>query len=135
MRRAGERARIPLLVDSAGTGDWHIGNPPDPRAIATAARHGVDLTALRARQVVPEDFGRFDHIVALDPQNLRDLRRIALPAPRAALSLLLDYVTGREGQGVTDPYFGDADGFEPVWRDICKGVDGLLDAIRAQPRG
>lgn len=129
MRSAAERADITLVVDSAGTGDWHIGRPPDPRAIATAARHGVDISALRARQVGQDDFQRFDYIVALDPANLRDLRMIAPSSRRATLSLLLDHVQGREGQGVTDPYFGDAAGFEPVWRDICQGIEALLHSF------
>jgi len=114
MGSAAERAGLAVMVDSAGTGDWHVGLPPDPRAIATAARHGVDISVLRARQVDRADFQRFDHIVALDPANLHDLRRIAPSSPRASLSLLLDHVPGRQGQGVTDPYFGDAAGFEPV---------------------
>ncbi|HEX8262591.1 MAG TPA: low molecular weight protein-tyrosine-phosphatase, partial [Allosphingosinicella sp.] len=75
-RRACERLGLEVEIDSAGTGDWHIGYPPDPRAAAVAARNGVDISHLKARQVTSDDFRRFDHIVALDSTNLRDLERL-----------------------------------------------------------
>lgn len=134
LRAAAVRARVSLEVDSAGTGDWHVGKPPDPRAIATAARHGLDIGGLRARQVTPADFRGFDRLVALDRANLADLRRIAPRAPRADLGLLLDHVEGREGQDVADPYFGDDAGFELAWRDIVAGVEGLLADLCRQAR-
>lgn len=131
--QAGE-AGADLTVDSAGTGSWHIGNPPDPRAIAEAARHGVDIGHYRARQVEQADFSRFDRIVALDSTNLRDLRRLCPASASARLSLLLDHVAGREGQDVADPYFGEADGFAQTWRDVTLGAQGLLaDLSRSQP--
>src|SRR3712207_1035358 len=106
-RREAERLGLEVEVDSAGTGEWHIGRPPDPRAIAVAARNGVDIAHLRARQVSAVDFQRFDHIVALDTQNLANLRRMAPPGSSAELSLLLDHVDGREGEPVADPYYGE----------------------------
>ena len=130
MRAAAEQAGVAVAVDSAGTGDWHVGKPPDRRATATAERHGVDISGLRGRQVTRDDFRAFDRLIALDRKNLADLRRLA-PAPsRAELSLLLDHVDGREGQDVADPYFGDDDGFEVAWRDIARGVEGLLRTLR-----
>src|SRR5690348_15769529 len=74
MRAAAGKAGLAVEVDSAGTGDWHAGKAPDRRAIATAARHGIDISGLRARQVSPDDFERFDHLIALDRKNLDDLR-------------------------------------------------------------
>ena len=126
-----EAARIGLNAeaDSAGTGDWHRGEPPDRRAIAAARRHGVDISDLRARQVQPEDFERFDHIIALDGENLADLRAIRLEGSRARLSLLLDHVPGREGEAVADPYYGDDSDFGITWRDVTAGARALADAL------
>ena len=124
-RREAGRIGLDVEVDSAGTGDWHVGRPPDPRAIAAAARNGVDIAGLRARQVGPEDFARFDHVVALDAQNLRDLRRMQPVGAKAALSLLLDHVPGREGQAVADPYHGADEHFDVTWRDVTAGAEGL----------
>jgi protein-tyrosine phosphatase len=128
-RREAERLGLDVEIDSAGTGDWHVGRPPDPRAIAIAARHGVDITALRARQVHPADFRRFDHIVALDRENLRALRAMAPADGTAALSLLLDHVAGREGQAVADPYHGEEAHFDRAWREAAEGAAGLARSL------
>jgi protein-tyrosine phosphatase len=116
---------LQVEVDSAGTGDWHIGRPPDRRATAVAQRNGVDISQLRARQVSREDFYRFDHIVALDAQNLADLRALQPPDGRAQLSLLLDHVDGREGEAVADPYYGQDMHFDQAWSDVAAGARGL----------
>lgn len=133
MRAAAGREGVAVEVDSAGTGDWHIGKPPDRRAIATAARHGLDIGGLRGRQVGLDDFDAFDRLIALDRDNLDALRALAPEGARASLSLLLDHVEGRSGQDVTDPYFGEDEGFEQAWRDISAGVEGLLAEICRQP--
>ncbi|AHE54330.1 low molecular weight protein-tyrosine-phosphatase [Sphingomonas sanxanigenens] len=124
-----ERRGLDLLVDSAGTGGWHAGDAPDRRAQAVARRNGVDISGLRARQVTPGDFRRFDRIVALDPQNLGDLRRIRPADATADLSLLLDHVPGRAGEAVADPYYGDDAGFDVTWADVTAGARALADAI------
>lgn len=113
-------------VDSAGTGGWHAGDPPDPRAIAVARAHGVDISGLRGRQVAPEDFERFDLILAMDHGNLAGLRRIAPAEAPADLRLALDLVEGRQGQAVADPYYGEASGFHATWADACAIADGVL---------
>jgi protein-tyrosine phosphatase len=128
-RAEAERLGLDVHIDSAGTGDWHEGHPPDRRAAAVAARNGVDISHLRARQVRPEDFDRFDHIVALDRQNLRDLKRLRPPGSRAALSLLLDHVAGREGQPVADPYYGGEAHFGTAWADVTEGARALAGKI------
>jgi protein-tyrosine phosphatase len=124
---AAEAKRIGLEVeiDSAGTGDWHVGRPPDPRAIAVAIRNGADIPGLRARQVGAEDFHCFDHIVALDRQNLADLLRMRPRDGTAAVSLLLDHVAGRSGQSVTDPYYGQDIHFDQAWADVVVGAQAL----------
>ena len=129
LRGEAERLGLAVEVDSAGTGDWHIGHPPDPRAAAVAMRNGVDISSLRARQVTPEDFYRFDHIVALDAQNLADLRAMQPTDGKAELSLLLDHVENRAGQAVADPYYGDDDHFDETWADVTAGARGLARRI------
>jgi protein-tyrosine phosphatase len=130
-RREAEAAGLDLVIDSAGTGDWHAGHAPDARAQAVALKNGIDISGYRARQVVAADFYRFTHIVALDASNLADLRRMG--PGRAALSLLLDHVPGRAGQAVADPYYGDDAGFDVTWDDVVAGAQGLMSAL-AQSR-
>ncbi|TKW68253.1 MAG: low molecular weight phosphotyrosine protein phosphatase [Paracoccus denitrificans] len=134
MRDAAARAGLTVATDSAGTGSWHVGQPPDSRAQAEAARNGCDISDLRARQVQPQDFHRFDHIIAMDAENFDDLTRIDPGDGKAVLSLMLDHVRGREGQSVADPYFGAKDGFKATWRDVSAGCNGLLQKLR-QPVG
>ncbi|HYE27010.1 MAG TPA: low molecular weight protein-tyrosine-phosphatase [Allosphingosinicella sp.] len=124
-RRAAERLGLDVEIDSAGTGDWHIGHPPDRRAAAVAARNGADISGLRARRVTPDDFRRFDHIVALDADNLRDLERLRPADGKAQLSLLLDHAEGRSGEAVADPYYGDDSHFDAAWADVSAGAEGL----------
>ena len=130
LRDEARRRRLDLIVDSAGTGDWHAGEPPDPRAQAVAARNAVDISGLRARQVTRGDFRRFTHIVALDEQNLADLKRLAPDDTTATLSLLLDHVPGRQGQGVVDPWFGDEAGFDVTWAEVTVAAQGLADRLQ-----
>ena len=132
LRRGAELAGVDIQADSAGTGHWHAGHPPDPRAQAVALMHGVDISGYRARQVSRADFSAFDEIVALDNQNLADLRAIAPSGATARLSLLLDHVPGRGGQAVADPYYGDDAGFEVTWADVAAGAQGLLAQIAAR---
>jgi protein-tyrosine phosphatase len=127
-----ERLGLDVDVDSAGTGDWHIGEPPDRRAQAAARRNGADIGHLRARQVTPEDFRRFDLIVAMDAQNLAHLRRTRPADSRAELSLLLDHVPGREGQAVADPYYGGEEHFDTTWADVAAGAKALAEKIAAR---
>ncbi|HEY0411894.1 MAG TPA: low molecular weight protein-tyrosine-phosphatase [Allosphingosinicella sp.] len=134
-RAEAERLGLDVEIDSAGTGDWHIGYPPDPRAAAVAARKGVDISHLRARQVGPEDFRRFDHIVALDEKNLHDLRRMRPADAKAELSLLLDHVEGREGEGVADPYYGQDAHFDDAWTEVTQGARALARRIAAEAGG
>jgi protein-tyrosine phosphatase len=129
LREEAQRLGVEVEIDSAGTGDWHVGGPPDPRAMAVAKRNGVDISHLRARLVTPEDFRRFDYVVALDAQNLANLRRLRPANSKAELSLLLDYVEGREGQAVADPYHGSDEHFDATWADVTAGARALTQEI------
>ena len=128
------RRKLAIVTDSAGTAAYHVDEKPDPRAIATAKRHGVDLSGLRGRQVKPADFTRFDHIVAMDADNLANLKRIMPADSTAQLSLMLDWA-GRAGVSVQDPYYGDDDGFEVTWADVTAAAKGLADHLAASPSG
>jgi protein-tyrosine phosphatase len=122
---------VDLSIDSAGTGPWHVGEPPDPRSRAEAARHGVDISDQRARQVNIADFDCFDLIVAMDRDNLAHLRRMRPAGSGAELALLLDHVPGREGQEVGDPYYGGPEGFRTAWGDATEAAGGILERLRA----
>lgn len=129
LRAAAARAGLEIEIDSAGTGNWHVGEPPDRRAQAAAQRHGTDISGLRARQVRSEDFRRFDHVLALDRQNLADLSAIAPADGTAELRLLMDYVAGREGSSVADPYYGEDRDFDETWADVSAAADALVARI------
>jgi protein-tyrosine phosphatase len=122
-----EAARLGLGVEaaSAGTGSWHVGEAPDRRAQAIAKRHGVDINRYRARQITKQDFQHFSHIVALGIENLEALKAMRPVDGTAALSLLLDYVPGREGEGVADPYYGGMADFERTWAEVTAGAQAL----------
>ena len=117
---------LALTIDSAGTSGLHAGEGADPRAIAEAQRHGIDLSRHRARMVTEDDFMHFGLIFALDPQNLRDLHRLAPRRPLAKLGLVLDRVPGRAGQAVIDPYYGDADDFAAAWDDVAEAARHIV---------
>lgn len=114
-------------VDSAGTGDWHVGDPPDMRSQRHAARRGYDLSALRARRVSEADFARFDLILAMDQDNLADLERLQPEGGRAELRLFAD-------APVPDPYAGGPAGFELVL-DLAEAASDVLTRELARRLG
>jgi protein-tyrosine phosphatase len=117
-----------FVIDSAGMGDWHLGQAPDPRAIAVARANGVDISGQRARGIRPEDFRRYDLILGMDRKNIRELNEIAPDAFRDKIQLFLDYA-GSEAKEVPDPYFGDAAGFAETYRLIRAAAEGLADRL------
>lgn len=117
-----------LAIDSAGTGSWHVGDPPDSRAIAKAAQYDVDISGQRARQVCEEDFDRFDLILAMDRSNLRTLADRAPASCSAGIFLFMDYTLDRD-EDVPDPYYGGPEGFEKVYRMIEEGGKSLFAQI------
>lgn len=119
-----------IAIDSAGTGAYHIGNPPDSRSQAAARLRGVDLSTQRARQVSKADFDRFDYVLAMDTENLTNLLAICPPDKAHKVHLMLDFAADRQGENVPDPYYGEGDGFEIVLDMIETASQGLLDDIR-----
>jgi len=133
VRDAGLDGRVE--IDSAGTGGWHVGEPPDRRATLAARRRGVSLEGA-ARQVRPDDFERFDLLIAMDRANLRDLLALA-PDEEAAekVRLLREFDPASAGApdlDVPDPYYGGDRGFETVLDLVEAACRGLLDELRAQ---
>lgn len=130
VERAGLAGRID--VQGAGTGDWHVGLPPDGRMMRAAADRGYDLSRLRARQVDQQMIARAHYVFAMDAQNLADLQALAGPEHASKLRLFLDVEEASKGMDVPDPYYGDAHGFTEVL-DLCeKASDALLDLIRKE---
>ncbi len=117
-----------FLVDSAGTGSWHVGDEPDRRSIATARHHGIDISAQRARRIRRDDFADFDLIVAMDRNNVAALK--ALDPEAANIHLFGDLALG-SGEDIPDPYYGGADGFEAVYARLLAGCRKLLSTLGA----
>lgn len=136
MRRRLEEAGLAKLVqvDSAGTHGAHAGEPPDGRAQRTAKARGMDLSRLRARQVEPRDFDKFDLILAMDRRNLEVLREQCPKWLQPKLQLLLTYGSS-EGEDVPDPYFGGPQGFEVVFDLVDGAIAGLIADLRQQGLG
>lgn len=126
-RAASERAGLACEIDSAGTASYHVGEPPDPRAIATAEAHGVDIGQTLGRQLAQEDFRKFSHIFALDQANLAGIRSRSPQNPRAQISLLMNAVPGQEGAPIMDPYHGDIEDFEAAWTQIELATSRLVE--------
>ena len=120
-----------VRVDSAGTHGYHVGEPPDRRALEAAARRGYSLDQLRARRFDVADFTGFDYVVAMDRENLAYLEGLAGPEHRHRLSLFLAHAEGI-GAEVPDPYYGGAAGFERVLDLVEEASHALLAAIRAR---
>ena len=127
---AQERPALDVEVDSAGMGDYHIGEPPDIRSQRAAMQRGIDLSGLRARQVSVHDFDRFGLILAMDRSNLRALQALRPKASRAEVRLLLEYAGGLDDLEVPDPYSGGQDGFERVLDLIMLASRGLISALQ-----
>ncbi|MGI9406377.1 MAG: low molecular weight protein-tyrosine-phosphatase [Hyphomicrobiaceae bacterium] len=128
---AGLSSRI--TIDSAGTGAWHVGNPPDPRGQAASTDRGIDISSQRARQVDQADFSKFDYVIAMDGSNLDTLKRLAPRNARSQLHLFLEFVpssvTNTVDRDVPDPYYSGPDGFETVLDLIEAASAGLLAHI------
>jgi protein-tyrosine phosphatase len=131
---AAHGAQDRFLVDSAGTGNWHQGEPPDPRSVEVAGRHGIDLTGLRARQVTGRDFERFDLLLGMDSDNVATLAALAPPDRRGRIAQFHEFSTGVQ-RDVPDPYYGIEGGFEAVYRMIRASAGSLFEKLAAETRG
>jgi protein-tyrosine phosphatase len=126
-----------VAIDSAGTGEWHIGAPPDERAQSAATARGYDLSRLRARQVTRVDFAEFDYVLAMDAQNVRDLKRLAPREHAHKIRLFTDFSSTGAGE-VPDPYASGPEGFEKVLDLVEDAAQGFLRHVRSEipkPKG
>lgn len=126
---AASKAGLDVQTDSVGTAAYHIGESPDPRAIATARQHGVDISTLRGRQLSEEDFARFTHIFALDTANMAGIKARAPRDHQAHVSLLLDVFNDRKGESVADPYYGGESDFEACWAQVSAATSLLAKQL------
>ena len=126
--QAGLEAHV--LSDSAGTHDYHVGDPPDPRAQRAAAGRGYDLSALRGRQVSRSDFAEFDYVLAMDEANLLALTRLCPPPHAHKLKLFMEFGPDSNPREVPDPYYGGAQGFERVLDLVEHASRGLLAQVK-----
>ena len=125
----GRRGLDWVEVDSAGTGGWHAGEPPDPRSIAVAAGFGVDIRGQRARRLRSADFEHFDWLLCADRSVLRDVRTMAPPAAAAQAALLLEWAGLGEGAEVPDPYTGGPEDFSRVWAMVDAAAAGIVHRL------
>lgn len=130
VEQAGLRDRF--KIDSAGTHDYHIGDPPDARSLQHALKRGYDFAHLRGRQVSREDFIKFDYILAMDEENLANMHRICPPEYHNKVQLFLDYAPTQKLKSVPDPYYGGARGFEEVLDLVEAASEGLLEHIQQE---
>jgi protein-tyrosine phosphatase len=119
-------------TDSAGTHAYHVGNPPDVRAQATAERRGIELHDLRARRVAEEDFDVFDYVLAMDQDNYQILSTICPPGYETRLRMFMEFAPHLNIPEVPDPYYGGASGFERVFDMVEEAARGLLEDIRSK---
>tara|TARA_R110002033_G_scaffold76268_1_gene127952 strand:- start:450 stop:944 length:495 start_codon:yes stop_codon:yes gene_type:complete len=131
LRKECADSELNVIIDSAGTGDWHAGHPPDVRAQAVATKNNVEIGHLLGRQVTTLDFQHFDHMIALDNQNLQDLMARRPQNAVATLSLLFDHVAGRAGEDVFDPYYGDDDSFDETWAVVTEAAKNIRKMLEA----
>jgi protein-tyrosine phosphatase len=127
---AREAPRLQVEIDSAGTADYHVGAAPDPRSQRAALRRGIDISGLRARQVTAHDFLRFDLILAMDRENLRDLLAMKPDRADAEVRLFMEYAPSLGVLEVPDPYYRDAGGFEEVLDLAAAASRGLLAELQ-----
>lgn len=121
---------VSMVIDSAGTSDWHMGQAPDERAQKVAAKNGVEIGHLRGRMVSANDFRDFDHVIALDAQNLKNLQELRPSDGRAQLSMLTDYIDGRKGDDIADPYYGNEDGFDVTWNEVTEAARAIVRELK-----
>ena len=131
---AREFPSLEIELDSAGTADYHLGEPPDRRTVAAARRRGYELSGLRARQVQPADFDHFDFVLAMDRANLAELDDRRPRSATARVGLFLEYAPEMGVAEVPDPYYGGAEGFERVL-DLCEAAARGMLASLANEKG
>jgi len=126
MRHKIETNGLDWAVDSAGTGSWHIGNPPDPRSVEVAKKHGLDISYQRAMQFKAHHLDKFDLIFAMDASNYQNILKLANnEAQEAKVSMIMNMASPNRNQGVPDPYWDD-NGFEQVYQMLDEACEAII---------
>ena len=128
-RARAERAGLDVIIDSAGTSGWHIGEPPDPRSIEAGEARGYSFKGQASRKAIRADFGEYDYVLAMDQKNVEDLLKICPESYLSRIQLFLDYVPNSSTREVPDPYYGGGDGFARVLDLIEQASDGLIATL------
>ena len=131
-RKRAEEAGLDVRVDSAGTADYHVGDPPDERAVATARDNGVDISMLLGRQIEEDDFRNFSHIVVMDEQNKVDVEALRPSDGTATVMMALDPVPGQQGRPIADPWHGNAADFTATWNEVDAAASALVGVLAAE---
>ncbi|NND93791.1 MAG: low molecular weight phosphotyrosine protein phosphatase, partial [Flavobacteriales bacterium] len=127
LRKKVESSGLDVLVDSCGTGGWHVGEAPDPRSQENALKNGLDISMLRARQIQVSDLEEYDHIYCMDKSNLHDVLALATSEEqRMKVSLMLNNSHPDQNKDVPDPYFGGSDGFQKVFDLLDQACDSII---------
>lgn len=119
-----------IEVDSAGTGNWHVGNPPHEGTSTLLKEKGISTEGMKARQIIQEDGEKFDYIIAMDSQNLKDLRKVIAEKEGSVVTLFLDLVENAPFKDVPDPYF--TGNFDEVYDLVTQGCEALLERIKKE---
>ena len=131
LRHKAEKAELDILIDSAGTSNYHIGDHPDKRTILNAKQHQIDISNLCARQFTVSDFDKFDHIFAMDSSNYSDIVSLArTEKDKQKVELILNRVYPNSNMSVPDPYFGGEQGFENVFILLDKACDVIIESLK-----
>ena len=131
LRKKVKEHQLPVVVDSAGTGDWHVGNPPDPRMRETAKAFDTPIDELRARQFTAADFDAFDEIYVMDHSNYDNVTKLAqTPADKEKVQLILNKLSPASDAEVPDPYFGGTQGFKDVYKMLDEATTVILEELK-----
>lgn len=130
LRHKAEQKNLDIIIDSAGTSNYHIGQNPDKRSIANARKHGIDISKLKARQFTTKDFDRFDYIFVMDNYNYNDVIALAENEyERKKVQLILNKAFPESDLNVPDPYYGNEDSFEHVFQLLDNACNAILTSI------
>ena len=131
-RLRAEEAGLQCTIDSCGTAAYHVGQPPDPRSIAEAAKHGLDIGGFEGRQLANADFTNFTHIFAMDVSNLHGIEARQPAHSVAEVALLMDLLPGHRTGEVDDPYYGGDDGFSRTWNEVDSAAQALVSRLTSR---
>jgi len=129
-RARAKAAGVDVIIDSAGTSGWHIGEPPDPRSLEAGEARGYSFHGQASRKVIRADFGDFDYVLGMDEANIEALKEICPESYLPRIGLFLDYAPNASTREVPDPYYGGGDGFTRVLNLIEQASDGLIAALK-----